>query len=93
MQDEVRPWRPPPNSPLQPGLLDGVEVQSGDLVLVLVGHQLEEVPRHRLGQLGVPRSALLLGHLYAADELGVAAGPGLVLVGHELGDARLHEAA
>ena len=32
----------------------GVGVQAGDLVLVLVGHQLEQVARHGLGQ---PRGA------------------------------------
>ena len=32
------------------GMEGGIRVQAGHLVLVLVGHQLEEVARHRLGQ-------------------------------------------
>ena len=43
-----------PNSAAQLGLLDGVEVQPRDLVLVLVGHQLEEVARDRLRELRRP---------------------------------------
>ena len=70
-------------------------VQAGDLVLVLVGHQLEQVARHRLGQLGArparvgPRRGArehelrLLGRAPCRRSALYCVGVGRVLVGGE----------
>jgi len=46
-----------PELGVAPDALDRVEVQAGDLVLVLVGHQLVEVARVGLGDRGLARRA------------------------------------
>ena len=62
----------------------GVGVQAGDLVFVLVGHELEQIARHRLGQ----RRGALRQH--AVDKCAVSGGVSGVLVvgqkGFALGD-------
>jgi hypothetical protein len=57
-----------------------VAVEPGDLVLVLVGHELEEVARDRLGQGLVPGRLGRLRRPDGRDEAAVAVGVGLVLV-------------
>src|SRR5262249_1896746 len=55
------------------------------LILVLVGEELEVVPRDRLGEAAEPRRALRLGMDDAIDQTAVALGVGCVLVaGQEL---------
>ncbi len=70
----------------------GVEMQARDLVLVLVGHQLVEVPRDRLRQPRAARGALHLDLGHAAHELHVLARVGRVLVRDQLGHADLEQA-
>ena len=67
------------------------EVQPRHLVLVLVGHQLEEVARHRLGEPRLARHGRPLRLGDRPDEVDVAARVGRVLVGDQLGDADLEQ--
>ena len=59
----------------------GVGMQAGHLVLVLVGHQLEQAARHLLGQAGAAQGRLGLPHLL--DEAAVLRRIGAILVGGE----------
>ena len=68
-------------------------MEARNLVLVLVGHQLEELAGDRLGHFRATRRALPLRHVHPADELGPAARPVDVLIGHELGYALLGDPA
>ena len=66
-----------------------VGVEARDLVLVLVGEQLEVVARDRLGQLAAARRARGLDRARALDQRAVALGIGRVLVvGEERDPAR-----
>ena len=66
-----------------------VGVQARHFVLVLVGHQLEQVARHRLGQAGAAQRRL--GGAHAVDEGAVLRRVGRVLVaGEELHPPRHH---
>ena len=69
----------------------GPEVESRHLVLVLVGHQLVEVTRDRLGEPGLAGHRRPLRRRDAAHELDVAARIGHILVGDQLGDADLDQ--
>src|SRR6266700_3988962 len=62
-------------------------IKSGDFILVLVGHQLEQVVSDRLGQQQVAAGNLLLGHRASFDERAVLRGIGYVLVADQVGRA------
>ena len=64
-----------------------VGVEPRHLVLVLVGHQLEQAARDRLGEPALVGRALGLCRLRAVDPGAVARRPGRVLVVGEEGDA------
>ena len=66
-----------------------VGVQARHLVFVLVGHELEQVTGHRLGQFGAGRNRLF-GLPHPLDQGAVALRIGAVLVGGEELDATLH---
>ncbi len=74
------------------GLERGLEVQPRHLVLVLVGHELEEVPRHRLRQPGAARHLLDLRLGHPLHHLHVPARVGQILVRDQLGHAPLEKA-
>ena len=63
----------------------GLRVQPRDLVLVLVGHQLEQVVGHRFGQSGLAQWGL--GLLHTRHKFAVTRGVGGVLVIGEVGHA------
>ena len=66
----------------------GVEGEPGDLVLVLVGHQLVQLSSDRLAQLGRRRGDLRLAAAHLRDHGPVAGGIRLVLVGDQLSRPR-----
>src|SRR5262245_43462359 len=66
-----------------------VGVEASDLVFVLVGHQLEQIARDRVGEPALARRARGLDRPHLLDEAAVARGIGRVLVGGEEGDAAL----
>ena len=65
----------------------GIGVEAGDLVLVLVGHQLEQVARDRLGEPARLGACARLGGPRPLDQGAVSRRVGGVLVGGEEGDA------
>src|SRR3546814_16503295 len=62
-------------------------VQARDLVLVLVGHELEEVAGHGFGEVGRAARLRLLGGAHLRHEVGVAPRVRRVLVVDEEGGA------
>ena len=64
-----------------------VGVEARDLVLVLVGQELEVVPRHRERQRLRPGNTIAFERGDAVDKAEVALGVGAVLVGGEEGGA------
>ena len=69
----------------------GVGVQACHLVLVLVGHEFEQVTRHRFGQRRFARGSGF-GLLHLRDERAVLLGIGGVLVAGKEVHAALHQA-
>ena len=72
---------------LEAGALGGQQVQPRDLVLVLVGHQLEQVAGDRVGDRRAAAAAAPLGLAHVDEEVDVLGRVGEALVVGELGDA------
>ena len=68
-----------------------VGVEAGDLIFVLVGHQLVERLGNRFGKTRAAARALLLDRRHALDKAAVAVGIGLVLVGGQQLDPLGHD--
>src|SRR5262252_2057001 len=69
------------------------QVEPRHLVLVLVGHQLEEIARHGFRETGAPRRLLSLFRCHPGHEFRVLAGVGGVLIRDQLGDSDLEQPA
>ena len=90
VQVPVRPHRAAPLR-LDLGAHGGVEMQPRHLVLVLVGHQLVEGARHRLGHARPPRRALRLLARHAARRTPRTAARRRGSGSDQLGDADLEQ--
>ena len=67
------------------------DMEPRDFVFILVGQQLEERPRHRLGQLRRSRNGPLLRLRRALDKRAIARRQRLVLIVDEFGGADLDD--